>query len=161
MVPYRLIDRPAFGVAGQKTWISGQDNSLFGNFWETARKEGLLGQLRRISAFAPGTQTGGVTLGISRVEADPARRDFYYMIAVECALAEPPPGLEFYQVPASTWAAFECRGQPPESIVTAEIFAFTQWLPSSGYTHALAPEMEVYLPEQNVCEFWLPVSKIK
>jgi len=32
----------------------------------------------------------------------------------------------------------------PESIVQAEMFAFMEWLPQSGYEHALAPEMEVY-----------------
>jgi AraC family transcriptional regulator len=45
------------------------------------------------------------------------------------------------------------------SLVTAEIYAFSQWLPASGCVHALAPEMEVYPPGQGepYCEFWLPV----
>jgi len=40
---------------------------------------------------------------------------------------------------------------------------FTQWLPGSDYTHARAPEMEVYPPGKDgpevLCEFWLPVIK--
>jgi len=58
---------------------------------------------------------------------------------------------------------FECRGNVPASIVEAEIFAFTQWLPASGFVHAQAPEMEVYLEGANeddyICEFWLPVQR--
>jgi AraC family transcriptional regulator len=161
MVPFRLVDRPSFYVTGKKTWISGQDNSLFGHFWQTARNEGLFGRLEQISAYQPGPQTGGVTLGISRVEANPALREFYYMIAVECPPGEAREGLEIYQVPECTWAVFECRGPVPDSIVEAEIFAFSQWLPASGCVHANAPEMEVYLPEsmpgEPNCEFWLPV----
>jgi hypothetical protein len=34
MVNFRLIERPAFEVIGRKTWIGGQDNELFGRFWQ-------------------------------------------------------------------------------------------------------------------------------
>jgi len=41
-------------------------------------------------------------------------------------------------------------------------FFFTQWLPASGFVHAPAPEMEVYLEgshaEDYVCEIWLPAQ---
>jgi AraC family transcriptional regulator len=162
MVPYHIITRPAFTVLGWKTWIAGQDNSLFGAFWERCRAEGLFGHFAQIGAGQPGAQTGGVTLGISRVERDPARREFDYMIAVERPQGAPVDGFEEYLVPACTWAAFECRGRVPESIVRAEMFAFMEWLPQSGYVHALAPEMEVYLPggssDEVVSEFWLPLS---
>jgi AraC family transcriptional regulator len=101
-------------------------------------------------------------LGISCVEKDPSNRAFYYMIAIE----EPEKHseeLESYHVPASEWAVFECVGKVPEAIVKSEIYAFKEWLPSSGYKHAKAPEMEVYFPENDgmsgnsYCEFWLPI----
>jgi AraC family transcriptional regulator len=165
MIPHRLIERPAFDVVGRQTWIGGQDNSLFGRFWQQCQADGLFEQFDRIGGSQPGAHTGGVTLGISRVEADPARREFHYMIAIEApphAPAEALAGLERYRVPACLWAAFECRGSVPESIVQAEMYAFMQWLPASGYAHAPAPEMEVYPPgesgEAYVCEFWLPVA---
>lgn len=164
MVPFRIIERPAFEVIGKKTWISGQDNELFGVFWERCRAEGLFGIFEQISRFQPGAHTKGVTLGISQVEKDPAERAFYYMIAIEKPVDGTLTDLEIYQVPAATWAVFECRGKIPDSIVEAEIFAFTQWLPTSGFVHAAAPEMEVYPAGGNaqdyVCEFWLPVKNI-
>ncbi len=163
MTQYHLIKRLAFEVLGKKTWITGQDNALFSRFWEECRESGLFQQFKTLSAFRPGLQTGGTTLGISRVESDPACREFFYMIAIEKPQDAPESDLEVYQVPAATWAVFECRGTIPDALVESEIYAFTQWLPDSGYIHAMAPEMEVYPPEKDgpeaYCEFWLPVAK--
>jgi AraC family transcriptional regulator len=161
MVNFRILERPAFEVIGKKTWIGGQDNELFGHFWQECQSHGLLAVFGRLRAGRSGTQTNGLTLGISRVEQDPAKREFFYMIAIEKPENSPPDlleGMETYLVPATQWAVFECRGKVPMSIVQAEMFAFMEWLPKSGYEHALAPEMEVYTPGENdYCEFWLPI----
>jgi AraC family transcriptional regulator len=162
MINHRIVDRPSFAIIGRKTYISGPDNEQFGRFWVRARAAGLFDVFARLRSGA-GPQTGGVVLGVSRVEKDPANRAFDYMIAIE----EPADGahdLERYDVPATRWAVFEARGKVPDSIVRAEIYAFSEWLPASGYVHALAPEMEVYLPgsddsENSVCEFWLPIAR--
>jgi AraC family transcriptional regulator len=169
MINYRLVERSAFEIIGKKTWINGPDNEQFGKFWEKCRAEGLLDAFNRIKQAAgkeAGAQTMGAVLGVSQVEKNPAIREFYYMIAIEAPdsnninnsdLVD----LERYLVPAAQWAVFECRGQVPDSIVSAEIFAFTEWLPNSVYVHALAPEMEVYPAGSNesYCEFWLPVQE--
>jgi AraC family transcriptional regulator len=163
MIPYRLIERPAFHIIGHKGWIGGPDNEQFGRFWVQCRAEGLFELLEQVSHWQPGPQTGGTTLGVSRVEQDPTKRDFYYMIAVENTAPVDLPGLEAYEVPACTWAVFECRGKVPEAIVKSEMFAFMEWLPGSGYAHAPAPEMEVYFSgtdgarDDCYSEFWLPV----
>lgn len=73
--------------------------------------------------------------------------------------------LETYHVPAAPWAVFECRGKVPDAMAQAEIFAFTRWLPASGYEPAAAPEMEVHPPGDNeqsetrYGEFWLPIVR--
>ena len=155
----RIIERPAFEVIGKKTWISGQDNELFGRFWQQAREAGLFQTIEQISGFKPGMQTGAVTLGISCVEKDPQVRSFDYWIAIEKPANCPPHELESTTVAGAKWAVFECRGTIPDSIVEAEIYAFSEWLPKSGYRHARAPEMEVYLPQsEGYCEFWLPIE---
>lgn len=163
MIKHRIVEKPAFDVIGKKTWISGQNNELFGQFWVKCEEEELFERFEILSNHQPGQQTGGSLLGISCVEKDPINRAFYYMIAIEH------PGidsqeLELYNVPASRWAIFECIGEIPEAIVKSEIYAFTIWLPSSAYEHAKAPEMEVYFPgndgmrEDSYCEFWLPIT---
>lgn len=158
MVNYRILARPAFEVIGKQTWIGGtEDNAAFGRFWEACRSNGTLDGLEKAAGGQPGPQTAGYILGVSRVEKDPAKRAFFYMIAIEKPGGFEGEGLEHYQVPACQWAAFECRGKLPEAIVEAEMFAFMQWLPASGYRHALAPEMEVYL--DGYCEFWLPIER--
>ncbi len=162
MATNRIVNRPAFRIAGLQAYISGPDTTQFGRFWQTCHGEGLFTRFEALTQMQPGVQTGGVVLGVSRVEADPARRDFYYLIGVELpdALASDAPalaGLEIATAPAGTWAIFDAQGPVPDAIVAAEMFAFGQWLPTSGYRHALAPEMEVYLPGENRCEFWLPV----
>jgi AraC family transcriptional regulator len=93
-----------------------------------------------------------------------SKRDFYYMISVERPPEVQLPDLETYQVPASMWAVFECKGKLPGAIVKSEMVAFMEWLPGSEYEHALAPEMEVYFPgtdganDDCYTEFWLPVT---
>ena len=170
MTKYRIIEKPAFDIIGKKTWISGQDNDLFGQFWVQCQKEGLFEVFRQVSSNQLGAITGSSVLGISCVEKDPTNRAFYYLIGIERPemISGAEPGineLETYRVPASQWAVFECVGKVPEAIVKSEIYAFTEWLPSSEYAHAKAPEMEVYFPgndglsEDSYCEFWLPITK--
>lgn len=159
----RIIERPAFQVVGKKTWIAGQDNALFGRFWEQCRAEGLFEVFEQLGGLRPGPQTGGVTLGVSCVAQDPSKREFHYLIAIESTSSAD--GLETYTIPASQWAVFECHGPVPDAIVQAEMYAFMEWLPHSDYVHAHAPEMEVYPPgpdgssEESYCEFWLPVRE--
>lgn len=129
MIKYRIVEKPAFDVIGKKTWISGQDNELFGQFWVQCREEKLFEQLEQLNSHQPSLQTGSSLLGISCVEQDPTHRAFYYMIAIEKP-EKHPADLEIYHVPASQWAVFECVGKVPEAIVKAEIYAFTEWLPS-------------------------------
>ena len=122
----RIIKRPAFHISGKKTWISGQDTASFGKFWDRCRAEGLFEIFTDINGLQPGVQTGGVTLGVSRVEENPANRAFHYMIAIENPHEDIGEELESYWVPAVQWAVFECRGKVPEAIVKAEMFAFME-----------------------------------
>jgi AraC family transcriptional regulator len=170
MTKYKIIEKPAFDVVGKKTWISGQDNDLFGQFWIQCEEEGLFEIFEQLSSNQPGAQTKSSVLGISCVEKDLINRAFYYLIAIEkpewiSKEKQSFEGLETYHVPASRWAVFECVGKVPEAIVKSEIYAFAEWLPTSEYEHAKAPEMEVYFPgndgksKNSYCEFWLPITK--
>ncbi len=164
MIKHKIVEKPAFDVVGKKTWISGQDNELFGQFWVQCQQEKLFEQFEHLSHNQSGLQTGSSLLGISCVESDPTNRAFYYMIAIEKP-EKVSEELEIYHVPASEWAVFECVGKVPDAIVKSEIYAFTEWLTSSEYEHAKAPEMEVYFPgndgrtDDSYCEFWLPITE--
>jgi len=172
----KIIHRPAFTVVGTKTWISGQDNEQFSRFWKECHERGIVKQLQhmmRESGNESGPQTGSTLLGLSRIENDHSNRAFYYMIAIEARgnaaqgrertgsdLADSSfHGLEFFSIPQGLWAVFPCRGSVPESIMNAEIYAFTEWLPQSEYRHAGTVEMEVYpaSSDEQYCEFWLQI----
>ena len=68
---------------------------------------------------------------------------------------------EEYTVPASTWAIFSGTGTN-QSIQELERRVVTEWLPTSGYEYANAPDIEVYLnpdPQNAQYELWIPVIK--
>lgn len=162
MLTPRIVDRPAFDVAGRSVWISGQDNAQFGRFWQQCKEDGTFDRLQALTGFAPGPQAGGATLGVSRVEVDPTKRAFFFTVAVEAPASAEIVGLERYTVPACRWAVFEAHGPMPQALVSAEMYAFMEWLPASGYVHAMAPEMEIYPPSpegEDLCEFWLPIAR--
>ena len=69
--------------------------------------------------------------------------------------------LEEYYVPASTWAVFPGSGTNI-SLQELEQRVIREWLPTSGYEYADAPDIEVYLnadPANAQYEVWVPVVK--
>jgi AraC family transcriptional regulator len=72
--------------------------------------------------------------------------------------------MEEYFVPATTYAVFECVGAMPAAIQKLQQRIVAEWLPTSGYEYAPAPDIEVY-PEGDqqsdtyYSEAWLPIVK--
>lgn len=117
--------------------------------WEQAAAEGTLA---RLAAQMDGTPQG--LLGVSLCQDSQPWR---YYIAV--ASSQPPRLWEAYTVPASTWAIFPGRG-PASGIQQLERRIITEWLPTSGYEYADAPDLEVYQnpdPRNAQYEIWIPV----
>ncbi len=88
--------------------------------------------------------------------------EYYISVASDLPLPDDLPDLCEYTVPACTWAVFPGKGMMPLSIQELEKRIVTEWLPTSGYEYANAPDIEVYLnPDPMNAEFevWLPVVK--
>ena len=86
--------------------------------------------------------------------------DWRYFIAVSSS-AEIDNSLDEYVVPACTWAVFSGTGTGM-SIQELEQRIITEWLPTSGFEFANAPDIEVYLspdPDNLQYEVWVPVKK--
>ena len=82
-----------------------------------------------------------------------------YYIAVATTLPCDAP-FEQDTVPAATWAIFSGEGSN-QSIQALEKRIVTEWLPSSRYEYANAPDIEVYLnadPQNAKYEVWIPVK---
>ena len=97
--------------------------------------------------------------GLLGVSACGDEEDWRYFIAVSSAKEESE--FEEYIIPASTWAVFPGEGTN-QSIQELEQRIVTEWLPTSGYEYANAPDIEVYLnpdPQNAKYEVWIPVTK--
>lgn len=159
MVNVRVEEHEAFRTVGRKTWISGTDNEQFGTIWDDAHNNGLVDELKSLSTNADTNTTRSTIFGISRVEKDPDNRAFFFYVSSESE-SQIGEDLEEYTVPACKWAIFSNTGELPMSLVDAEMYAYMKWLPTSGYRHAHAPELEVY-PERDssLVEYWLPIEE--
>ena len=157
MIRHRLEQKPAFKVTGVKTWISGQHNEEFADFWQTCIDDGTCEKLKNISSEPAENVTHSRIMGISWVENDPDNRAFDFYIAAETDAAN---GFESFQIDGGEWAIFEGDGNDTMALIRAEMEAFMQWLPASGYIHDNRPEIEVYPDGTGVyVEFWLPIRK--
>ena len=69
--------------------------------------------------------------------------------------------MQAWVVPPLTWAVF-CEEGPVIKMQELETRIVTEWLPTSGYEYANAPEIELYLnpdPENTKYEIWLPIVR--
>ncbi len=159
---YRIETRDAFRVVGVKLECpctpDGQEGfTEIPKFWAEHAQKGTIPALCGLMGGEPAGVLGICAGG--RQEAG----SFDYYIAV--ASAQPAPaGMLAYDVPASTWAVFTCKGPLPTAIQAMEQRIMTEWLPGSGYRYADGPDIEQYTDgdqssEDYTCYIWVPVKK--
>ena len=155
-IEYRIEQKEAFRIIGLSAPLK---ENLEENFqvvpqlWAKAAQEGVVPKL----AAMMDTPIKGV-LGVSACMG----KDWYYYIAAASTLPLADTGFVEYTVPACTWAVFPGTGSMPGSIQTLEQRIVTEWLPTSGYEYADAPDVERYLtpdPQNATFEVWVPVVK--
>ena len=155
---YRIENRDAFRIVGMKTTLPMNMDLSFAavpQFWAQS--------VPRVPELLPLAQ--GEPLGLLGVSTCMGSETFDYYIAVSSG-APVPDGMAAYTVPAGTWAIFPCVGAMPEAIQNLQKRIVTEWLPSSGYEYANAPDIEVYFDGDQTaadyrCEAWLPIVKRK
>ncbi|MDD4851015.1 MAG: AraC family transcriptional regulator [Gemmiger sp.] len=152
---YRIEKKNAFRIVGRSEALQQEIEKNFAvvpNMWQKAAMDGTLAAL---AAMMDGEPKG--MLGVSACnEAEKWR--YYIAVASNQPLADT---FEAYLVPAATWAIFPGSGSG-QSIQELEKRIVTEWLPSSGYEYANAPDIEVYLnpdPQNATYEVWIPVTK--
>ncbi len=153
---YRVEEKAAFHIVG----ISGPlHEDIEKNFqtvpqmWQKAAQDGTI---EKLAAMMNGQPMG--VLGVSACNDEEVWR---YYIAVSSTLDIAQTGFEEYMIPACTWAIFTGAGTGI-SIQELEQRIVTEWLPTSGYEYADAPDIEVYLnpdPANTQYEVWIPVKK--
>ena len=151
---YRIEKKDEFRIIGVSQPL---DKKIENNFavvpkmWQEAAVNGTIQNLASLMDTAP--------MGLLGVSACNDVEQWKYFIAVSST--KETTGFEEYIVPAATWAIFAGTGTNL-SIQELEQRIVTEWLPTSGYEYANAPDIEVYLnpdPENAQYEVWIPVKK--
>lgn len=154
---YRIVKKEEMRVVGAKAFL---EKNIEDNFktvpmlWQEVAQSG---KIMEITSLMDENSTG--VLGVSACMDYLDKWEYY--IAVETD-KEVPKGLEEYTIPACTWAVFPGEGQMPTAIQDIEKRAITEWLPTSGYEYADAPDIELYLnqdPMNSKFEVWVPIRK--
>ncbi len=160
---YKILEKPAFQVAikaRQFTNLNGQNFKDAPIFWQEFINSPEHPQMLSITDNRAGAITGGEMLGVCYGMADTG--DFYYGIAVELPEGASSGPFEKMEIPASTWAVFDCT---LANIQDAFKQIFLDWYTSTGYEHPGTPDLEVYLPggsrDDMKVQIWAPVVKKK
>jgi len=151
---YRIEKKDAFRIIGVSQPL---DKEIENNFavvptmWQEAAVNGTIQKLAGMMDAAP--------MGLLGVSACNNPEQWKYFIAVSST--KEAEEFEEYTIPAGTWAVFPGEGTN-QSIQELEQRIVTEWLPTSGYEYANAPDIEVYLnpdPQNAQYEVWIPVTK--
>ncbi len=153
---YRTEEKASFRIIGVSQPL---DKEIENNFmvvpqmWQKAATDGTLNKIIPLMNQQP--------MGVLGVSVCNDKEEWKYFIAVSSS-SEIDNSLEEYVVPGCTWAIFSGTGTN-RSIQELEQRVVTEWLPTSGYEFADAPDVEVYLnsdPDNAQYEVWLPIRKV-
>ena len=151
---YRIETKDAFRIIGVSAPLSKeleQNFMVVPQMWQEAAMNGTIQKLAGMMDAPP--------MGLLGVSACNDDEQWKYFIAVSSTKNNSE--FEECTVPASTWAIFTGSGKN-HSIQELEQRIITEWLPTSGYEYANAPDIEVYLnpdPQNAQYEVWIPVRK--
>ena len=151
---YRIETKDAFRIAGVSVPLNKDIEKNFSAIpakWQEISANGTLQRLIRMMDTPP--------MGVLGVSTCNDTEPWRYYIAV--STSQETNDLEYYTVPAATWAIFSGQGTN-QSIQDLERRIVTEWLPTSGYGYGNAPDVEVYLnpdPQNAQYEVWIPVVK--
>lgn len=154
----RIVEKEKMRIIGFKKWFSTENNSQMTEIpkmWDSVTEK----MKTRITSLS---NNGGV-VGLC---ADMYNSGFDYWIGC-VSDAACPDDLESMTIPASTWAVLEVVGSMrplPNAMQDAWKRIYAQWLPESGFEHAMLPEIEYYtagdmLADDYKSETWIPVKK--
>lgn len=155
---YKIVEKEEMHIIGFKKWFSTEnDNHLteIPKMWDSVTEE----MEKRITDLSNND-------GVVGLCADMYEGGFDYWIGC-MSDKECPADLEQMTIPATTWAVFEVIGSMrPLPNAMQEIWKriYSEWLPNSGYEHAMLPEIEWYskgdmMADDYRSEIWIPVKK--
>ena len=155
---YKIVEKKEMNIIGFKKWFSTEnENQLteIPKMWDSITEE----MKQRITGLSNND-------GVVGLCADMYEGGFDYWIGC-MSDKECPADLEQMTIPAATWAVFEVIGSMrplPNAMQDIWKRVYSEWLPNSGYEHAMLPEIEYYskgdmMADDYKSEIWVPVKK--
>ncbi|MFI5666617.1 GyrI-like domain-containing protein [Streptomyces sp. NPDC051704] len=157
---YRIVDKPAFTVAGPKArvpLVHAGPNQAIMDFVRRIDPR-TLESLEKLSDQEPhGIVAVCDDLDPSRAEG--TELDYYHAVITSTA----PQGTTALAVPSGTWAVFTTSGPMPRAVQELWRDVFTEWFPSNAYRSRPGPEILRVRPSDAAeaeveAELWLPVE---
>lgn len=165
---YRIEKKDAFPIICKRKQVTKPQGETatedISAFWRACNADGTTSAL---CGYLPEQPTLGGILGIC-FSGDMSDSAFPYGIGAEYNGAPVRgDGLEIIEIPAHTYAVFQCKGPMPEAFKRTYQQICTEFFPqSSSYEYGCGVELEVY-PSANVqdpnytCEIWIAVKEKK
>ena len=153
---YRIVKKEAFRIVGVRTHNPADAEESFKcipHFWQEVHQSGAIPKIVSMINAEP----MGV-LGVSTCTGENEENHYYIAASTDKPVPE---GMFEFTVPECTWAIFPGSGEP-SSLHDLQRRIVSEWLPTSGYEWANAPDVEAYLDEHTTnmkYEVWLPVVK--
>lgn len=163
---YRIEKKDAFQLVCKKQQVTKPQGDTvtadISAFWTACQKDGTMESICKYGRFD--NLHGVLGVCFSGEMSDSA---FPYGIGAEYNGA--PLGgdeLEVVEIPAHTYAVFQCKGRMPEAFKTTYQRIVSEFFPQSNYEYGNGVELEVY-PSAEVddpgytCEIWIAVNEKK
>ncbi len=163
---YRIEKKDALKIICKKKQVTSPQGDTateeISAFWNECTRDGTVENICKYGCFE--NLRGVLGICFSQELADSG---FPYGIGAEYNGA--PLGnerLEVVDIPAHTYAVFQCKGQMPEAFKTTYHRIVTEFFPQSNYEYGNGVELEVY-PSAEVgdpnytCEIWIAVNEKK
>ena len=159
---YRIETKESFRIVGVKMncpWTPDKQEGFteVPKFWAEHGQKGTISELIKLMDNEP-MGVLGISVGDWQIAGN---FDYYIAVSSSQPILN---GMFSYEIPACTWAIFECIGPMPTAIHQLSERIMTEWFPNSGYQYANAPDIEQYTEGDNskedyICYIWVPVQK--
>ena len=162
VMDYKIIEKSAFKVLEKvesQSVADDENKNSIPDFWTKSHNDGTLKKLFEMA------KDKTYIFGICHGNIPKDSKTFDYSIAVicdeDCTIPE---GYRMSEIPARTWAVFECVGAMPDAMQNTWHKICTEFFPTSGYTPTYEMDIEAYSAgdmgaADYKSEIWVPIEK--
>lgn len=164
IMDYKIVKKDAFKVLEKISTQSiddSQNKNTIPDFWTQSHQDGTVYKLLELTTDR--TNIFGICYG----NTPNNKKTFEYSIAAVCGdNTEIPDGFSIKEIPARTWAVFECIGPMPDAVQNTWHKICSEFFPTANYEPTYEMDIEAYpagvmtSPDYRT-EIWVTVKEKK